>query len=280
MKEQKQIIWSEVSKIFKEIFPKQQPKDWKIIQLTFYNYLSPKGDVSRIVEICLESQIDDLNKYEWRIPLPKPNQKRVYGLSVHDGHGEILEHKVTYYRKNGQIDNKTPDYALIEIYYPALKRGQRMTIRLEYFVENYADIVKNGIFSKLWRYSWSYKVFSETRKFEHRVILPPKCVLVKNGVTSNVLTQPLTFSYGDKEMTIWMVDNPPPGDLSGEVIYKQETATGPMVISIGAGVFISGIISLLLGGLTWLSAAVVFGVSFIGIFVTLYITKKLLPTYE
>ena len=187
---------------------------------------------------------------------------------------------ITYYRKNGEVDENTPDYALIEIYYPALRKGERITIRLEYFVENYADVVKKGTFSKLWRYPWSYKVLSETRKFEHWVILPPKCVLVKNGVTSNMPTPPLTFSYGDKEMTIWMADNPAPGDLSGEVIYKQETPTGAMVISIGAGVFISGLISLLLGGLTLLSAIGVFGISFIGILGTLYLAKKFLPTYE
>lgn len=275
-----EISWSDVSAVFREIFPKERPMQWKLVHLIFHNHLSAKGDIKRTVEICLESNIDALGEYEWRIPLPKPQQNRVHGLSVHDGHGEILEHELTYYKKTRELDTEKPDYALIKILFPSLGKGQRITIRLEYFVENYANVIKRGIFSKLWKYPWSYRVLSETRKFEYRVILPVHCRLMKNGVVSNMPVPPLNFTYGEKEMTIWMADNPSPGDLSGEVIYSQEAPTGPMVISLASGVFISAVVSLIIGGLSLLPAIGVFAASFVGVLGTLYLAKKLLPTYE
>lgn len=278
MKEE--ISWSDVSASFREIFPKERPMQWKLVHLIFHNHLSANGDIRRTVEICLQSNIESLGEYEWRIPLPKPQQNKVYGLSVHDGHGEILEHEITYYKKTGEIDTEKPDYALIRIIFPSLGRDQRITICLEYFIESYANVIKRGIFSKLWKYPWSYRVLSETRKFEHRVILPIHCRLIKNGVVSNMPAPPLNFTYGEKEMTIWMADNPSSGDLSGEVVYSQEAPTGPMVISLASGVFISAVVNLIIGGLSLLPAIGVFAVSFAGVLGTLYFAKKLLPTYE
>jgi len=272
--------WSDVSSVFREIFPKERPMQWKLIHLIFHNHLSAKGDIRRAVEICLESDTESLGGYEWRIPLPKPQQKKVHGLSVHDGYGAILEHKITYHRKTGEIDHEKPDYALIEVFFPSLGRGQRITIRLEYFVESYAHVVKRSILSKLWKYPWSYRVLSETRKFEHRVILPVHCRLVRNGIVSNMPSPPVNFTYGEKEMTIWMADNPFPGDLSGEVVYSQESPTGPMIISLASGVFISALVSLITGRLPLLPAIGVFVVSFVGVLGTLYLAKKLLPTYQ
>ena len=276
----KNISGSEVSDAFREIFPKEQPDQWRLIHLIFHNYLSSKGDIRRTVEISLESVVETLREYEWRIPLPRPQQKRVHGLSVHDGHGEILEHKIAYYTKAREIDNERPDYAHIKILFPPLDREQRITIRLEYFVESYASVIRKSIFSKLWEYPWSYRVLSETRKFEHRVILPGRCRLINNGITSNIESPPLNFTYGENEMTIWMADNPSPGDLSGKVIYSQESPTGSMVISLASGVCISAVISLILGGLSLLPAIGVFIVSFAGVLGTLFLAKKVLPTYQ
>ena len=280
MNMKEEISWSEVSTAFREIFPKEQPDQWKLIHLIFHNYLSSSGDIRRTVEISLESSVESLREYEWRIPLPKPQQKRVHGLSVHDGHGEILEHKISYYSKAEEIEAEKPDYAHIKILFPPIERGQRITIRLEYFIESYANVIRKSIFSKLWNYPWSYRVLSETRKFEHRVILPGRCRLINNGVKSNMPSPPLNFTYGENEMTIWMADNPSPGDLSGEVIYSQESPLGPMVISLASGVCISAVVSLILGGLSLLPAIGVFIVSFSGVLGTLYFAKKVLPTYQ
>lgn len=278
MKEE--ISWTRVSAALREIYPKERPTQWKLVHLIFHNHLSVKGDIRRTVEIFLESNTELLGEYEWRIPLPMPQQNKVHGLSLHDGHGDILKHEITYYKKDGKIDTEEPDYALIKIFFPPLRREQRITIRLEYFVESYANVTKKGIFVKLWKYPWSYRVYSETRKFEHRVILPVHCRLIKNGVVSNIRALPLTFTYGEKEMTIWGEDNPSSGDLFGETPYVQESSTGPMVIGLASGVFIGAVVNLIVGGLSLFSAIGVFAVSFAGVLGTLYLAKKLLPTYK
>lgn len=275
-----EISQPDVSAKFREIFPEKHPVEWKLVHLIFHNHLSAKGDIRRTVEICLESNIESLEQYEWRIPLPKTQQNKVHGLSLHAGHGEILEHEITYYKKNDKIDTEKPDYALIKILFPSIGKGQKITIRMEYFVESYANVIKRNIFSKSWKYPWCYRVLSETRKFEHRVILPIHCRLIKNGIVSNMPLPPVNFTYGEKEMIIWMADDLSSGDLSGEVIYSQEAPTGPMVISLASGVFISAVVSLIAGDLSLLPALGVFIVSFGGVLGTLYLAKKFLPTYE
>ena len=273
-----EVSWSEVSSTFSEVFPKTRPTNWKIAHLIFHNYLSKSGDVRRTVEISLQSAIDSLEDYEWRIPLPTSKQNKVHGLSVRDGVGELLKYDLTYYRKDGQVELNNPDFALLKVSFPPLAKGDTKTIRIEYFVECYAIKEKKGFFSNLWKYSWSYRVHSETRKFEHRVVIPDKCEIVKNGFATNMPSPPLNFSYGDKETMIWMADNPNVGDFIGEVKYRQESPIGLTAIGLAGGAFIGALTTLVTGVLSALTAILIFVSPIIGVFVTIYLSRKLLPT--
>jgi len=235
---------SEISSAFGEVFPKTSPTNWKIAHIIFHNYLSKSGDVRRTVEIFLESTVDGLEEYEWRIPLPKPQQNKVHGLSIHDAVGGLLKYDLTYCKKDGRVELNNPDFGLLRISFPPLNKGDTKTIRFEYYVECYAHRERRGFFGSLWKYSWSYRVHSETRKFEHRVIIPDKCEIVKNGFATNMPSSPLNFSYGGKETMIWMAANPGVGDFVGEVKYRQESPIGVTAIGLTGGAFIGALTTL------------------------------------
>ena len=272
--------WSEVSSKFSEVFPDKRPNEWRIIHLLFHNHLTKSGDIRRTVEICLESNIDGLKEYDWRIPLPTTNQTKVYGLSVHEASGELLEYELNYLKKDGNTSVDNPDFALLKILFNPINKGEKRTIKFEYFIENYAIRLSKGLFSSLWKYSWSYRIHSETRKFEHRVIIPPKCKIIKNGFSTNMPSPPLNFSYGEMETMIWMADNPDTGDFIGEVRYKQESAIGLTAVSLASGAFIGALTSLLTSSNSLYTNILIFLVPIVVVFGTINLAKTLLPSQK
>lgn len=275
-----EISWPQVSSSFRNVFPETRPTDWKIIHMIFRNHLSKSGDVRRIVEICLESNVDGLDRYEWRIPLPMPQQNKVHGFSVRNATGELLKYDLKYYTKKGEINSENPDYALLSISIPVLNKGDTKTIRFEYYVERYARKVSMGLLSSLWQYSWSYRVHSETRKFEHRVVIPKNCTIVKNGFATNMPSPPINFSYGERETMIWMADNPSMGDFIGEVKYKQESQIGLTAVSLAGGALIATLTTLVTGTLSLIQTGLVFAIPIVGVFATVSLSRRLLPTQE
>ncbi len=209
-----------------------------------------------------------------------PQQNKVHGLSVRDAAGELLQYDLNYYRKNSEIDIENPDYALLSISLPILTKGDTKTFRFEYYIERYANKVTTGLFSSLWKYSWSYRVYSETRKFEHRVVFPQNCKIVKNGFATNMPSPPLNFSYGERETMIWMADNPNVGDFIGEVKYKQESPIGLTAVSLAGGAFIGALTILVTGNLSLIETGLLFVIPIVGVLATVRLSRKLLPTQE
>ena len=275
---QREVSRDKISRSYREVFPSTRPTDWKIKHLIYHNALTKSGDVKRTTEVCMESNINGLECFEWRIILPRPIQRRIHGLSVRSSGGELLEYELKYYKKDGIEDSVEPDYGMLIIKFPPLSKGQLATIRFEYFIEKYALRISKGLFSSVWRYSWSYRVHSETHKFEHRVVLPPKSVSLKNMVSTNMPSPPINFSFGESESIIWMADNPNVGDLIGEFQYRQESPLAQSLLSLMGGSFIGGLTSLICGPQTKLVTFLLFLVPVFGIFLTIYLMKKLLPT--
>ena len=271
---------SEVSGIFRDTFPKEKPTQWEIKHMIFLNRISKEGSVKRRIEICLESRIQNLTYYEWRIPLPRSDQETVHGLSVRNGVGELLSYDLSYHKKSGEDDRDNPDYAFLEMCLAPLQKGQTITLRIEYYIEHYSMIVKRKLFRTLWKYAWSYRVHSETRKFEHRIALPDKARLTENGFSTNMPNPPLSFSYADRVTVIWMDDNPISGDLMGEICYEQESPIGIPIISAGAGALISILGGIVTAQLTFPMVLTLFAISFLGIFGSFRVAQKLLPTLK
>lgn len=276
----KKISSSDVSSKFREVFPDKRPDKWRILHLLFHNHLTKSGDIQRTVEICLESNIDNLTEYEWRIPLPTPNQNKVHGLSIHDVSGELLEYELSYFERDGTVEINNPDFALLKICFSPIDKGKKRTIKFEYFIENYATRLRKGLFSSLWKYSWSYRIHSETRKFEHRVIIPQKCKIIKNGFFTNMPSPPLNFSYGEKETMIWMADNPSTGDFIGEVRYKQESPIGLTAVSLASGAFIGALTSLFTSSQSLYTTILIFIVPIVVVFGTINLAKIILPSQK
>ncbi len=276
----KEISWSDVSSKFREVFPDKKPDKWRIIHLLFHNHLTKSGDIQRTVEICLESNIDSLTEYEWRIPLPVPKQNKVHGLSIRDASGELLEYELSYYKKDGTVEINNPDFALLKIFFNPINKGNKRTIKFGYFIENYTTILSKGVFSSLWKYSWSYRIHSETRKFEYRVIIPQKCKIIKNGFSTNMPSPPFSFSYGEKETMIWMADNPSTGDFIGEVRYKQESPIGLNTVSLASGAFIGALTSLFTSPQSLYATILIFLIPIVVVFGTINLAKILLPSQK
>lgn len=276
--QEKKVSWTEVSAAFRKVFPKEKPTQWKIRHLICHNYISKEGSVKRRIEISLESCIENLTYYEWRIPLPIPDQKAVYGLWTRNGIGELLPYELSYHKKSGEEEKQNPDYAFLKISFPPLQKGERITIHIEYYIEHYARVIKRKLFRSLWKYAWTYRVLSETHKFEHRVILPEKAKMTENGFSTNMPNPPINFSYGDRVTIIWIDENPISGDLIGEVSYEQESPIGIPIISVGAGAFITVLASIVIARLSFPMVLILFAISFVGIFGAFYAAKKFLPT--
>ena len=266
---------------FREVFPDSHPMEWEINHIICKNYLSKRGDVKWDVVISLRALKNGLDYYEWRIPLPKEEQKRVYGLTVKNGIGELLDYDVYYLKKQDDsfIENiKNPDVALIRVRFPSMKKNDLLTLHFEYYIEKWADILKKTPLKSKWRYSWAYLIFSKTRKFEFWVIPPEKSNIIE--INSNL--QPIKFVYGNQETVIYACKNPRAGDLWGEIIYEQESPLSTFFISLSGGIIFSAIFTLL-GTLNidYLSKIfVIFLASIIGTFIILLMTKKTLPTFK
>lgn len=275
---QREVSRDKISRLHREAFPSTRPTEWKIKHLIYHNALTKSGDVKRTTEVCLESTIDGLKFFEWRIILPRTIQKKIHGLLVRSSGGELLEYELKYLKTDGIEDYDAPDYGLLIITLPPLSKGQSATIRFEYFIVEYALQISKGFLSSVWKYSWSYRVHSETLKFEHRVVLPPKSVILKNMVSTNMPSPPISFSFGESESIIWMADNPNVGDLTGEFQYRQESSLAQSVLSLIGGSFIGGMTSLICGPQTKLVTFLLFLIPVIGIFLTIHLMKKLLAT--
>ena len=136
-----------------------------------------------------------------------------------------------------QPDDSTYDEILRELAFARMIERGLKDSQTEKLLSN--EEMKHRI--KSWqKYSWSYRIHSETKKFE-RVIIPPKCKIIKNGFSTNMPSPPLNFSYGEMETMIWMADNPSTGDFIGEVRYKQESAIGLTAVSLASGAFIGAL---------------------------------------
>lgn len=273
--------WSSISSFFREVFTADKPTKWKINHILFNNDLTSNGDIKRIIELNLESNIDNLDYYLWKIPLPDMKCRRVHGLIVRNASNELLPYDIDYLtRKHKIVESQEADYANLKIHLNPIKKGERITFSFEYFLEKYSKRIRLGIFSTKWKYCWAYRVHSETLRFEHRLTMPKNCKIKKNGLTTNMKNQPLKFSFGEKDTAIWMEDSLNIGDLSGEVIYKKENLLAMPILSIFSGGIIGAITVCLTTSLTSIQIFLLFFIPSIVTFLILLLSKLFLPTFK
>jgi hypothetical protein len=178
---------------------------WEIIQVVYDNYISKNGDVRRKVRVGLKSNKDDLTHYTWHIPIIKEKQK-VRGMSVHDTEG-LLSYDI----------NEEKDVTILTIDFSPLSLGEEKTLFIEYYVTDYSTIIKRGLISKTWRYSWNYKILSNTEKFKTNIYLPSDAV-IKN-LEANTTDNPIQFRYNNEHIVIMSEHKEIIGDLFGEIDY-------------------------------------------------------------
>lgn len=161
----------EIEESYSNVFKDKAIQNIKIHNLIYKNYISHKGDVKKEVEFCIEAIENPLKEYKWRIPLSFLERKEVFGFLAHTNKDELLDHKLYHCKNNDtEIDNKNPNYALTKIILPIVNKGERITIRLEYFLKGTAIIQKRNffknIFYRLWKFPWKYIVVNETQKLD------------------------------------------------------------------------------------------------------------------
>ena len=274
----------QIKESYSNTFKDKTIQNIKITNLVFKNNISHKGDVKREVEICIEATEDSLKEYKWRIPLSFLERKVVFGFLAHNNKGELLDHKLYYCKNNDtEIDNKNPDYALIKIILPIVTKGERITIRLEYFLKETAIIQRRyffeNIFYRLWRFPWKYIIVNKTQKLDYRVTLPLNCKFINSE--SNLKNNPflsMNFSFKEREMKLFTLMKeklPSEKVISGNIYYKQTLPTLITLISLISGLVITSFISVIFGGWSAINFIKITIVLFFGILGTVYCIKKI-----
>ena len=260
-------------------FPAERPSDWTLTHLVFRNLLAPGGEVHRLVEVTLNASIDQLSQYTWRVPLSKESQSKIYGLSIKDSSNNTLRYKITYLDASGEEVEKAKSVsARIDIFFDALQKGRTKTIQIEYFVKDFADLKRSGLLKSTWRIDWKYHVHSHMEKFEYRISMPHRSKITHGGIDSSMSDDPLHFSFDEKEIVVWMEDNPPKGELKGSLTYEQETPTANFLTSLASGTVIAAMVTVVSGTHDPWRIAAIFGVSILGMAIAFFATSRLLPS--
>ena len=84
-----EINWASISNLIKSSFPNQISNKVEISQVCYDNRISKNGSIQRIVDLKLNSITRSLKQYQWRILLPNNKQKKVHGLEIKDGYGNL-----------------------------------------------------------------------------------------------------------------------------------------------------------------------------------------------
>lgn len=274
----------EIKESYSTIFKDKTIQNIKIHNLIFKNYISRKGDVKKEVEFCIEAIKNSLKEYRWRIPLSFLERKEVFGFLARTNKGELLDHKLYYCKNNDtEIDNKNSIYALIKIILPIVNKGERITIRLEYYLKGAATIQRRNflknIFYKLWKFPWRYIIVNKTQKLDYRITLPLNCKFV--NIESNLKNDsPLSmdFNFDEKEMKLFLLMKeklPFKKVISGDIYYKQILPTLITLICLISGLIITSFISMIFDGWSPLNFIKITIFLFFGIWGTVYCIRKI-----
>ncbi len=274
----------EIEESYDNVFKDKTIQNIKIHNLICKNYISNKGDVKKEVEICIEATENSLKEYKWRIPLSFLERKEVFGFLAHTNKGELLDHKLYYCKNNDtETDNKSPNHALYKIILPIVNKGERITIRLEYFLKGTAIIQKRNffknIFYRLWKFPWKYIIVNKTQKLDYRVILPSNCKFInsESNLKNNSLVS-VNFSFGEREIKLFSLMKeklPFEKVISGNIYYKQILPTLITLISLISGLVITSFIGIIFGGWSTINFIIITIVLFFGILGTVYCIKTI-----
>ena len=179
-------------------------RPYELIQVVYTNNISSDGHIFRIAEVHIKALEGGVNKYEWQIPLMSDNQK-VIGIKVSDYRGLL--------KYDSLVDG---NLVKLKIFFPALKRDEETTIKIQYYVTNYILKKSKNTFSSVCFFEWGYKVRSVTNKLEVSVCLPDNSKDIE--INTNLPNRQI-FKFGHKCYTICNTEKLTDGEIFGHINY-------------------------------------------------------------